>query len=65
MIVFDVAIKVLDTEKFAQHTIADLNSGIALFCLVTRSLYSESKETHTHTYTHALAVVGPKRISSC
>ena len=52
MIVFDVAIKVLDTEKFPQHTIADLNSGIALFCLVTRGLYSESKETHTHKQTN-------------
>ena len=29
MIVFDMATKVFDTEKFPQHAIADLNSGIA------------------------------------
>ena len=32
MIVYDVATKVLDTKLFPQHTIADLNSGINLFC---------------------------------
>ena len=31
MIVYDVATKVLDTELFPQHTIADVNSGIYCF----------------------------------
>ena len=39
MIVFDVAKKVLDTEKFPQHNIADLNSGISFIVLC-------SQETH-------------------
>ena len=39
MTVYDVATKVLDTEVFPQHNIADLNSGITLFCSVRRSLY--------------------------
>ena len=33
MTVYDVATKVLDTENFPQHTIADLNSGITLIFL--------------------------------
>ena len=36
MIVFDVAKKVLDTEKFPQHTIADLNSGISFIVLCSQ-----------------------------
>ena len=33
MIVFDVATKVLGTELFPQHNIADLNSGITFALL--------------------------------
>ena len=36
MIFFDVAKKVLDTEKFPQHTIADLNSGISFIVLCSQ-----------------------------
>ena len=36
MIVFDVAKKVLDTEKFPQHTIVDLNSGISFIVLCSQ-----------------------------
>ena len=48
MIVFYVATKVLDTEKFPQHTNADLNSGITFIVLFSQ----ENKHTHTHTHTH-------------
>ena len=37
MNVFDAEIKVLDTEIFPQHTIADLNSGITFI------LFSQEK----------------------
>ena len=44
MIVYDVATKVLDTEVFPQHTIADLTLALhLLFCSVRRSLYGERK----------------------
>ena len=33
MIVYDVVTKVIDTELFPQHNIADLNSGITLIVL--------------------------------
>ena len=47
MIVFYVATKVIDTEKFPQHTNADLNSGITFIVLFSQ----ENKHTHTHTHT--------------
>ena len=53
MISFDAKIKILDTEIFPQHTIADVNWALLLlFCSVRRSLYVERKYTHTHTHTH-------------
>ena len=36
MTVYDVATKVLDTEKFSQHNIADLNSGITFIVLFSQ-----------------------------
>ena len=33
IIIYNVATKVLDTELFPQHTIADLNSGITFIVL--------------------------------
>ena len=47
MIVYDVATKVLDTELFPQHTIADLHPGIIFIVLL-----SQEKPLHTHTHTH-------------
>ena len=55
MIVYDVATKVLDTEKFPQHTISGLNSGIAfvLFSLEKHLRWKElNTQTHIHTHTH-------------
>ena len=43
MIVYDVVTKLLGTELFPQYNIADLNSGITLFCSVRRTLYGERK----------------------
>ena len=44
MIVYDVETKVLDTEIFLQHTIADLNSGITFIVFSVReNLYAENK----------------------
>ena len=40
MIVFEVETKVLDTEKFPQHNIADLNAGITIIVL-----FSQQKPT--------------------
>ena len=36
MIVFDVATKVLGTELFPQHNIADLNSGTSFIALLSQ-----------------------------
>ena len=36
MIVYGVVKKVLDTELFPQHSIADLNSGIAIIVLLSQ-----------------------------
>ena len=36
MIVYDVATKVLGTELFPQHSIADLNSGITFIVLFSQ-----------------------------
>ena len=60
MIVYDVGMKVLNTESFPQHNITDLISGI------TFVLFSQQKplwwkeinthaQTHTHTHTHTQA----------
>ena len=56
MIVFDREIKVLDTEIFPQHNIADLNSGITLVLFSQeRPLWWKGINTHTHTHTHTHA----------
>ena len=36
MTFYDVTTKVLDTEKFPQHNIADLNSGITFIVLFSQ-----------------------------
>ena len=36
VILYDVTTKVLDTELFPQHTIADLNSGITVIVLLSQ-----------------------------
>ena len=36
MIVYDVAAKVLGTEEFPQHNIAELNSGITFIVLFSQ-----------------------------
>ena len=46
MIVYDLGIKVRDTEIFPQHTIADLNLWPCIYCFV------QSGE-HIHTRAHA------------
>ena len=52
MIVYDVAMKVLDTKLFLQHNIAGLISGITvvLFQSGEASTVERNKHTHTHTY---------------
>ena len=56
MIVFDREIKVLDTEIFPQHNIADLNSGITLVLFSQeRPLWWKGINTHTHTHTRTRA----------
>ena len=54
MIFSDVATKVLGTELFPEHNIADLNSGITLSVLFSqeKSLRLNEINTHTHTHTH-------------
>ena len=55
MIVYDVAMKVLDTKSFPQHNIAGLISDstfIVLFQSEKASTVEENKHTLTHTHTH-------------
>ena len=60
IIVFDVATKVLGTEEFPQHNIAEVNSGTTLIVLFSQEEPSRWKEintqtnTRTHTHTHLL-----------
>ena len=51
MFVFDMETKVIDAEIFPQHTIVDLNSGIA-FVLFSQDKPLRWKETHTQTHIH-------------
>ena len=51
MFVFDMETKVIDAEIFPQHTIVDLNSGIA-FVLFSQDKPLRWKETHTHRHTY-------------
>ena len=64
MIVYDVKTKVLDTEIFPQHTIANLNLWHYIYCFffsqekplrwkeINTHLYTHT-HTHTHTHIHA------------
>ena len=45
---FDAGIKVLDTEIFPQHAIADLNSGIAFIAIHSTYTVKGNKHTQTH-----------------
>ena len=47
IIIYNVATKVLDTELFPQHTIADLNFGIT-FILSSHEKPLRWKKIHTH-----------------
>ena len=57
MIAFDVVTKLLDTEKFPPHTIADLNSG--LHFMHTRTHARTHAPTPTHTHAHTREVFTP------
>ena len=52
MIVYDVATKVLGTEEFLQHNIADLNSGVIFIVLFSQEKPLQQKEINTHTHAH-------------
>ena len=52
MIVYDVAIKVLGTEEFPQHKIAQLNSSATFIVLFSQEKPLRWKEMNTHTRTH-------------
>ena len=49
-IVYDVATKVLDTEVFPRHNIADLNSDITFIVLLSQEEPWRWKEINTNTY---------------
>ena len=58
MIVYDVAMKALDTKEFPQHNIAGLISGITVIVLFQSGEASTLEENkHTHTHTHTLLVI--------
>ena len=52
MIVYDVAMKVLDTEPFPQHNIAGLISGITFIVLFSQEKHLRCQEINTETQTH-------------
>ena len=54
MIVYDVGTKVLDTEIFPQHTMADLNIWYYLLFVQSEEAFTVkgNKHTHTHIHTH-------------
>ena len=57
MIFSDVATKVLGTELFPEHNIADLNSGITLSVFVqSGEVFTVKGNKHTHTHTHTCKV---------
>ena len=49
MIAYDVAIKVLDTEYFSQHNIADLISGITSVSFHSGKAFTVEGNAHKHT----------------
>ena len=55
VIAYDVVTKVLDSEIFPQHTIADLKLWYYIYCFVQSGeaiTVKENTHTHTHTQTH-------------
>ena len=52
MNVLDTDTDVRDIEKFSQHTIADLGSGISFYCFAQSEEVSMLKGSNTHTHTH-------------
>ena len=48
MIVYDVATKVLDTEIFLHHTIADLNLWYYIYCFAQSEAFTVKVNTHAH-----------------
>ena len=57
IIVYDVATKVLDTEIFPHHTVADLNLWHYIYCFVQSGeafTVKGNKHADTHTHTHTL-----------
>ena len=58
MIVYDVAMKVLDTNWFPQHNIAGLISGITFVILFqSGEAFTMERNTHKHTHTHTQTLV--------
>ena len=53
MNVLEADTNVLDIEKFSQHTITDLNSGISCYCFVQSGEVYTVKGNNTHIHTHA------------
>ena len=51
MIVYDVATKVVGTEEFPQHSIAELNSDTTFINLFSQKKPRRWKEINTHTQT--------------
>ena len=51
MVVYNDATKVLDTEIFPQHTIADLNLWHYI-CFQSGEDFTVNRNKHTHTYNH-------------
>ena len=49
MIIYDAVTKMLDTEIFPQHNIADLSSGITFIVLFNREKPLRWQEINTHT----------------
>ena len=61
MIVYDVAMKVLDTKKFPQHNITGLISGITFTVLFQLGEAFIKINTHTHTKTITKTMLFPAK----
>ena len=65
MIVFDAETKILDTEIFPQHTIADLNSGFTTIVLFNQEKPLQwTTHSHTHTHTHKHTQTRPTHVNT-
>ena len=52
MTVYDIATKVIETEIFPQHIIADLNLWYYIYCFVqSGQAFTVKGNKHTHAYT--------------